>query len=90
MTEGMTTVVVLCVNDFAEFIAAAMLLFFEEDSPGLGVETGSGSTGGRVKLNLFFDILSILKTKKIKLYVVLGYQFCSINVLPKYYSKGQK
>ena len=89
MTEGMTTVVVLCVNDFAEFIAAAMLLFFEEDSPGLGVETGSGSTGGRVKLNLFFDILLILKTKK-NILVVLGYQFCSINVLPKYYSKGQK
>ena len=89
MTEGMTTVVVLCVNDFAEFIAAAMLLFFEEDSPGLGVETGSGSTGGRVKLNLFFDILLILKTKK-NILVVLDYQFCSINVLPKYYSKGQK
>ena len=59
----MTTVVVLCVNDFAEFMAAAMLLFFEEVSPGLGVETGSGSTGGRVRLNLFFDILSLLEIK---------------------------
>jgi hypothetical protein len=64
MTEGMTTVVVLCVSDFAEFMAAAMLLFFDDVSPGLGVETGSGSTGGSVKLNLFFDILSLLEIQK--------------------------
>lgn len=55
----MTTLLV-CVIDLAEFIAAAMLPLLPDVSPGLGVETGSGSTGGRVKLNLFFDILFLV------------------------------
>lgn len=54
----MTTL--FCGITLAEFIAAAILLLLADVSPGLGVETGSGSTGGRVKLNLFFDILPIL------------------------------
>ena len=53
----MTTLV--CVNVFVELIAAARLLLLAAASTGLGVRTGSGSTGGRVKLNLFFDILAI-------------------------------
>ena len=42
------------VSVLAELRAAAMFVLLAEVSPGLGVETGSGSTGGSVKLNLFF------------------------------------
>ena len=54
ITEGITTLV--CVNDWDELMAAARLLLRATASPGLGVRTGSGSTGGSVKLNLFFDM----------------------------------
>jgi len=51
----MTTLV--CVNDLVELMAAAKLLLLAAASTGLGVKTGSGSTGGSVKLNLFFDMI---------------------------------
>ena len=59
----MTTLV--CVNDFVELMAAARLLLLAAASTGLGVRTGSGSTGGSVKLNLFFDMVQIPINQKI-------------------------